>query len=159
MLRVLKFMHTVDVYHRDLKPKNILANANCKLKICYFGLARVAFSDTPTKENDGESAPVLPLARKEFSLPRYEEQVWGSSFLQGSLFMIVSTVCTNLVSPDHEPFWRNPKVCNDSMGLPDRTFGNLSKAHPPPKVPTGMNIFLMDSPLKVSLFFSVDKFF
>lgn len=37
-----------NVYHRDLKPKNILANANCKLKICDFGLARVAFSDTPT---------------------------------------------------------------------------------------------------------------
>lgn len=37
-----------NVYHRDLKPKNILANANCKLKICDFGLARVSFSDTPT---------------------------------------------------------------------------------------------------------------
>lgn len=37
-----------NVYHRDLKPKNILANANCKLKVCDFGLARVAFSDAPT---------------------------------------------------------------------------------------------------------------
>lgn len=41
-------MGAANVYHRDLKPKNILANANCKLKICDFGLARVAFSDTPT---------------------------------------------------------------------------------------------------------------
>ncbi|XWS10823.1 hypothetical protein CRYUN_Cryun38cG0031100 [Craigia yunnanensis] len=48
MLRAMKYMHTADVYHRDLKPKNILANANCKLKVCDFGLARVAFSDTPT---------------------------------------------------------------------------------------------------------------
>uniref|UniRef100_A0A0D3CQQ4 mitogen-activated protein kinase n=1 Tax=Brassica oleracea var. oleracea TaxID=109376 RepID=A0A0D3CQQ4_BRAOL len=48
MLRALKFMHTANVYHRDLKPKNILANANCKLKVCDFGLARVAFNDTPT---------------------------------------------------------------------------------------------------------------
>ncbi|XP_047322017.1 mitogen-activated protein kinase 19-like [Impatiens glandulifera] len=47
MLRALKYMHTANVYHRDLKPKNILANANCKLKICDFGLARVAFNDTP----------------------------------------------------------------------------------------------------------------
>ncbi|KAK4388516.1 Mitogen-activated protein kinase [Sesamum angolense] len=37
-----------NVFHRDLKPKNILANADCKLKICDFGLARVAFNDTPT---------------------------------------------------------------------------------------------------------------
>ncbi|KAK1424043.1 hypothetical protein QVD17_19354 [Tagetes erecta] len=48
MLRALKYMHTANVYHRDLKPKNILANANCKLKICDFGLARVAFTDTQT---------------------------------------------------------------------------------------------------------------
>ncbi|KAJ6416933.1 hypothetical protein OIU84_002756 [Salix udensis] len=48
MLRALKYMHTANMYHRDLKPKNILANANCKLKVCDFGLARVAFSDTPT---------------------------------------------------------------------------------------------------------------
>ncbi|WCJ32357.1 mitogen-activated protein kinase 18 [Euphorbia peplus] len=48
MLRALKYIHTANVYHRDLKPKNILANANCKLKVCDFGLARVAFSDTPT---------------------------------------------------------------------------------------------------------------
>ncbi|XP_024199681.1 mitogen-activated protein kinase 19 isoform X2 [Rosa chinensis] len=48
MLRALKYMHTANVYHRDLKPKNILANANCKLKVCDFGLARVAFNDTPT---------------------------------------------------------------------------------------------------------------
>ncbi|XP_031091895.1 mitogen-activated protein kinase 19 isoform X2 [Ipomoea triloba] len=48
MLRAMKYMHTANVYHRDLKPKNILANANCKLKICDFGLARVSFSDTPT---------------------------------------------------------------------------------------------------------------
>ncbi|KAI4388239.1 hypothetical protein MLD38_000586 [Melastoma candidum] len=48
MLRALKYMHTANVYHRDLKPKNILANANCKLKVCDFGLARVFFSDAPS---------------------------------------------------------------------------------------------------------------
>lgn len=45
---ILNLYNAANVYHRDLKPKNILANANCKLKICDFGLARVAFSDTPT---------------------------------------------------------------------------------------------------------------
>ncbi|TVU28279.1 hypothetical protein EJB05_19790 [Eragrostis curvula] len=48
LLRGLKYMHTANVFHRDLKSKNILANADCKLKICDFGLARVAFHDTPT---------------------------------------------------------------------------------------------------------------
>lgn len=36
------------MFHRDLKPKNILANADCKLKICDFGLARVSFNDAPS---------------------------------------------------------------------------------------------------------------
>lgn len=44
----LSFFLSANVFHRDLKPKNILANADCKLKICDFGLARVAFNDTPT---------------------------------------------------------------------------------------------------------------
>ncbi|XP_019150096.1 PREDICTED: mitogen-activated protein kinase 15-like isoform X2 [Ipomoea nil] len=48
LLRGLKYIHTANVFHRDLKPKNILANADCKLKICDFGLARVAFNDAPT---------------------------------------------------------------------------------------------------------------
>ncbi|QDZ20264.1 mitogen-activated protein kinase [Chloropicon primus] len=45
MLRGLKFIHSARVFHRDLKPKNILANSDCKLKICDFGLARPQFTD------------------------------------------------------------------------------------------------------------------
>ncbi|KAK4719349.1 hypothetical protein R3W88_017687 [Solanum pinnatisectum] len=48
LMRGLKYTHTANVFHRDLKPKNILANADCKLKICDFGLARVSFNDTPS---------------------------------------------------------------------------------------------------------------
>ncbi|KAK4375520.1 hypothetical protein RND71_006197 [Anisodus tanguticus] len=48
LMRGLKYIHTANVFHRDLKPKNILANADCKLKICDFGLARVSFNDTPS---------------------------------------------------------------------------------------------------------------
>ncbi|XP_016665685.1 mitogen-activated protein kinase 17-like isoform X2 [Gossypium hirsutum] len=48
LLRGLKYIHTAHVFHRDLKPKNILANADCKLKLCDFGLARVSFTDVPS---------------------------------------------------------------------------------------------------------------
>eukprot|EP00741_Cyanophora_paradoxa_P015073 tig00020848_g14544.t1 len=41
ILRAVKYIHSACVLHRDLKPKNILVNRNCEIKICDFGLARV----------------------------------------------------------------------------------------------------------------------
>eukprot|EP01063_Lacrimia_lanifica_P011284 TRINITY_DN1809_c1_g1_i1.p1 TRINITY_DN1809_c1_g1~~TRINITY_DN1809_c1_g1_i1.p1 ORF type:complete len:391 (+),score=184.45 TRINITY_DN1809_c1_g1_i1:135-1307(+) len=39
-LRALKYIHSANVLHRDLKPGNLLVNGNCDLLICDFGLAR-----------------------------------------------------------------------------------------------------------------------
>ncbi|KAI4365985.1 hypothetical protein MLD38_021916 [Melastoma candidum] len=40
ILSGLKYLHSANVLHRDLKPGNLLINANCDLKIADFGLAR-----------------------------------------------------------------------------------------------------------------------
>lgn len=45
LLRGMKYVHSAEVIHRDLKPRNLLVNSNCDLKICDFGLARVRFGD------------------------------------------------------------------------------------------------------------------
>ncbi|KAL9250613.1 Mitogen-activated protein kinase 2-like protein [Drosera capensis] len=42
LLRGLKHLHSANILHRDLKPGNLLVNANCDLKICYFGLERTS---------------------------------------------------------------------------------------------------------------------
>eukprot|EP00043_Microstomoeca_roanoka_P011452 m.107863 g.107863 ORF g.107863 m.107863 type:complete len:383 (-) comp15200_c0_seq2:699-1847(-) len=42
LLRGLKYIHSANVIHRDLKPSNLLLNTNCDLKICDFGLSRIA---------------------------------------------------------------------------------------------------------------------
>lgn len=40
ILRGMKYVHSASVIHRDLKPGNLLVNADCELKICDFGLSR-----------------------------------------------------------------------------------------------------------------------
>lgn len=40
ILRGLKYVHSCGILHRDLKPRNLLVNSNCDLKICDFGLSR-----------------------------------------------------------------------------------------------------------------------
>ncbi|OQS01507.1 mitogen-activated protein kinase [Achlya hypogyna] len=45
ILCALHHIHSAGVIHRDMKPSNILLNANCDLKICDFGLARGGFPE------------------------------------------------------------------------------------------------------------------
>ncbi|CAD6884305.1 unnamed protein product [Tilletia laevis] len=53
ILRGTRYMHAANVVHRDLKPGNLLVNADCALRLCDFGLAR-AF--TLPFDNDEEEA-------------------------------------------------------------------------------------------------------
>ena len=41
----MKYVHSASVIHRDLKPGNLLVNADCELKICDFGLSRGFLSE------------------------------------------------------------------------------------------------------------------
>jgi len=40
LLCALKFLHSANLFHRDIKPGNILVTPHCTIKVCDFGLAR-----------------------------------------------------------------------------------------------------------------------
>jgi len=39
-LKALKYMHSAQLLHRDMKPSNLLLNSDCLMKVADFGLAR-----------------------------------------------------------------------------------------------------------------------
>ncbi|EGB03151.1 hypothetical protein AURANDRAFT_7207, partial [Aureococcus anophagefferens] len=45
LLSGVHFLHTAGIAHRDIKPRNLLVDADCTLKICDFGLARLCNPD------------------------------------------------------------------------------------------------------------------
>lgn len=51
MLEGIKAMHKVGVFHRDLKPGNILVSKDCQLRITDFGLARFMDEETLSGQN------------------------------------------------------------------------------------------------------------
>jgi serine/threonine protein kinase len=66
----LKYLHSAGVWHRDLKPGNLLVNRDCDLKLCDFGLARFVGEGTAAETQMTEyvvtrwyRAPELILTR------------------------------------------------------------------------------------------------
>ena len=56
MLQGLSFIHSCNIFHRDLKPQNILMNSKGDVKLADFGLAR-----TFTRESQSYSQNVVTL--------------------------------------------------------------------------------------------------
>ena len=52
--KALKYMHSAELVHRDMKPAKLLLNAECLMKVADFGLARSVIDE---RNGDGELAP------------------------------------------------------------------------------------------------------
>jgi len=93
LLQGLHHIHSANVLHRDIKPANLLVNANCDLRICDFGLARVASAHSQA-EGSHENfmteyvatrwyrAPEIMLSWKEYTTAI---DVWSVGCVLGEL--------------------------------------------------------------------------
>jgi mitogen-activated protein kinase len=88
----LKYIHSADVIHRDLKPGNILVTIQGTLKICDFGLARGVspkymksrpYSITNYVATRWYRAPELLLSRRNYSKA---VDLWAVGCILGELY-------------------------------------------------------------------------
>lgn len=49
ILCCMKYLHSAELVHRDMKPSNVLINSDCLVKVCDFGLARSLKSQGPAQ--------------------------------------------------------------------------------------------------------------
>ena len=92
ILRGLKYMHSAGILHRDLKPRNLLVNANCDLKICDFGLARPVIGDMRVNTSQMTDyvatrwyrAPELLLTYKSYTTAM---DVWSVGCIFGEILL------------------------------------------------------------------------
>ncbi|KAJ3051864.1 Mitogen-activated protein kinase [Rhizophlyctis rosea] len=90
ILRGLKWMHSANVIHRDLKPGNLLVNSDCELRICDFGLARglthegAEFNNTEYVATRYYRAPEVVLSPKHYSKAL---DIWSVGCIFGELLL------------------------------------------------------------------------
>jgi mitogen-activated protein kinase 7 len=102
----LKYIHSANVLHRDLKPGNLLVNADCELKICDFGLAR-GFSMDP-EENAGYMTEYV--ATRWYRAP--EIMLSFQSYTKASMFLLPpKNTLHSIIAPYDTLFCRIAETC------------------------------------------------
>eukprot|EP01068_Selenidium_serpulae_P015214 Selendium_serpulae@DN6186_c0_g1_i3.p1 len=100
----VKFLHSAGIVHRDLKPANCLANSDCTVKICDFGLARTMATGRENESEDGrrQNADIIEADERQARLSRNAPDDMSSGHEVGQVHLTTHVVTR---------WYRAPELC------------------------------------------------
>lgn len=122
----LKYIHSANILHRDLKTANILIYNDCKVKICDFGLSRsipntrkltqLEYQDSQNHPNSEDASPTLTRTLTKHVVTRWYrapelillEKSYGKPIDMWSIGCIIGELCGMISGNISSYLYRNP---------------------------------------------------
>ena len=87
LILTIKYLHNMNIVHRDIKPDNILLELDNTIKLCDFGVSKQVKKGQLLTDSCGTPAFIAPEILKDHPYDPYLTDIWSSGVV---LYIIVS---------------------------------------------------------------------